>query len=56
MVKAICPICKLEVALPDDVIEGEIVEHDCGVALEVIKVDGRLFLKPLEGVEEDWGE
>jgi alpha-aminoadipate carrier protein LysW len=54
--KAACPVCKLEVELPDDVIEGEIVEHECGVVLEVVKVNGELKLKVLEGVEEDWGE
>ncbi len=51
-----CPICGLDVEVPDDVISGEIVEHECGAVLEVIQYDGGITLKPLEGVQEDWGE
>ncbi len=54
--KATCPICKITFELPDDVVDGEIVEHDCGVTLEVKLVNGEVVLKPLEGVYEDWGE
>ncbi len=54
--KATCPICKIAFELPDDVVDGEIVEHDCGVTLEVKLVNGEVVLKPLEGVYEDWGE
>lgn len=51
-----CPICGLDVDVPDDALPGEVVEHDCGAALEVVKVGDTLELRPLEGVEEDWGE
>ncbi|RLG85535.1 MAG: sulfonate ABC transporter [Thermoprotei archaeon] len=57
MPSAKCPICGLNVELPDDVLPGEIIEHECGVVLEVVKDrnDG-VVLKPLEGISEDWGE
>ncbi|HDN76092.1 MAG: sulfonate ABC transporter [Thermoprotei archaeon] len=52
-----CPVCGLDVEVPDDVLPGEIVEHECGATLEVVKSnDGSYHLKPLEGVSEDWGE
>ncbi|MEM0038507.1 MAG: alpha-aminoadipate/glutamate carrier protein LysW/ArgW [Zestosphaera sp.] len=51
-----CPVCGGEVNVPDDALPGELVEHECGITLEVV-VDGDLVgLKPLEGVREDWGE
>ena len=51
-----CPECAAEVSLPNDVMEGEIVQcPDCGVELEVISVDPpAVELAPEE--EEDWGE
>ncbi len=51
-----CPECEADVTLPEDVMEGEIVQcPDCGVELEVISVDPpQLDLAPEE--EEDWGE
>jgi alpha-aminoadipate carrier protein LysW len=56
VIKAKCPVCGREVELPDDVMSGEVVEHDCGVTLEVI-VDGKnVKLKVFEEVSEDWGE
>ena len=55
-VEALCPVCKLKVELPDDVVEGEVVEHDCGVVLEVKILNGKVELKALEGILEDWGE
>ncbi len=52
-----CPVCGLEVEVPDDALPGEIIEHECGTTLEVVQTsDGSLALKPLEGVSEDWGE
>jgi alpha-aminoadipate carrier protein LysW len=44
------------VALPDDVMEGEIVQcPDCGVELEVTSVEPpQVEMAPEE--EEDWGE
>jgi alpha-aminoadipate carrier protein LysW len=54
--QAECPECAGEVDLPDDVMEGEIVQcPDCGVELEVISADPPIVdLAPEE--EEDWGE
>ena len=51
-----CPECAADVSLPNDVMEGEIVQcPECGVELEVINIDPpTLELAPEE--EEDWGE
>lgn len=51
-----CPECAAEVNLPDDVMEGEIIQcPDCGAELEVVSVDPpTLELAPEE--QEDWGE
>jgi len=51
-----CPECAAEVALPADVVEGEIVQcPECGLELEVVAIDPpQLDLAPEE--EEDWGE
>ena len=52
-----CPICGGPVEVPDDAMPGELIEHECGVTLEVSKTPtGELVLKPFEGVQEDWGE
>jgi len=52
-----CPICGLDVEVPDDVLPGEVIEHECGTTLEVVKSsDNSYQLKPLEGISEDWGE
>ncbi len=51
-----CPVCGLPVAVPDDAVSGELVDHDCGVALEIVIDRGRILLKPFESVGEDWGE
>lgn len=53
--KSRCPICGREAILADDVMPGEVVEHDCGVTLEVVIDGDRVLLKPLE-IGEDWGE
>lgn len=54
--QAECPECAADVSLPDDVMEGEIVQcAECGVELEVVNLDPpALDLAPEE--EEDWGE
>lgn len=51
-----CPECAADVTLPDDVMEGEIIQcGDCGAELEVVSLDPpTLELAPEE--EEDWGE
>jgi len=52
-----CPVCGSPVEVPDDAMPGELIDHDCGVTLEVVKKDdGSFELKPFEGVGEDWGE
>jgi alpha-aminoadipate carrier protein LysW len=51
-----CPECAAAVALPTDVVAGEIVQcAECGVELEVVK-DGAVGLRPAPEEEEDWGE
>ena len=54
--RAECPECAADVTLPDDVMEGEIVQcGECGAELEVIELNPlTLDLAPEE--EEDWGE
>ena len=51
-----CPICGLPVRLPEDVMEGEVIEHECGATLEVRRSGGGLRLVPLDGIVDDWGE
>ena len=51
-----CPECEGAVALPADVMQGEIVPcDDCGVELEV-KVLEPLELTMAPEIQEDWGE
>ncbi len=55
--KAKCPVCGADVELPDDVMDGEIVEcPSCGAQLEVKKSGDKIELKLAEEVGEDWGE
>ncbi len=56
MVKVKCPVCGEEVEVPDDALPGEIIEHDCGAVLEVVRENGEIKLKLFEEVGEDWGE
>ncbi|BAN90391.1 alpha-aminoadipate/glutamate carrier protein LysW [Aeropyrum camini] len=51
-----CPVCGLDVSLPEDAVSGELIEHDCGVVLEVVESGGQFALRVFGGVEEDWGE
>ena len=51
-----CPVCGLDVELDNDVMDGELIEHDCGAVLEVKIVDGEVKLVEFEGSMEDWGE
>ncbi len=51
-----CPICGGPVEVPDDAVSGEIIEHDCGISLEVVVEKSTVKLRPFEGVGEDWGE
>ena len=54
--QANCPECDAECALPDDVLENEIIQcAECGAELEVVSLDPpTLNLAPEE--EEDFGE
>ena len=56
--KAKCPECDVDLAIPDDVIDGEIIScPDCGMDFEVtIKEGGGVGLRPAEIEGEDWGE
>jgi len=51
-----CPVCGLPVSIPDDAVSGELVDHDCGVTLEIVINNGVISLKPFESAGEDWGE
>ncbi len=51
-----CPECAANVALPADVMEGEIVQcPECGLELEVLSL-APLSLAQAPEEEEDWGE
>lgn len=51
-----CPVCGLPVEVPDDAVSGELVDHECGVSLEVVINNGTIIVKPFQGAGEDWGE
>ncbi|WP_338599727.1 alpha-aminoadipate/glutamate carrier protein LysW [Sulfolobus tengchongensis] len=51
-----CPICGGDVSVEDDALPGELVEHECGAQLEIIKQNGKLSLRLAEQIGEDWGE
>ena len=53
-----CTECGAAIAVPDDVIVGEIVScKDCASEYEVAQVSsGGVILKAAEKVGEDWGE
>ena len=51
-----CSECEVEVPVPADAVQGEVVEcPGCSVELEVIGVDP-LELAPAPEMAEDWGE
>ena len=58
MVKCECPSCFFEFELDENTIEGEVIPcSDCGVDLEVIKIEGDIAkVEIAEMTEEDWGE
>ena len=57
MVFSSCPDCYLEIDVPEDVMEGEILScEDCGLDLEVEIVDNRIEIIPIAIEKEDWGE
>ncbi len=56
-IKAKCPVCGAEIELPDDVMDGEIIECEaCGAQLEVKREGDKVELKVAEETAEDWGE
>jgi alpha-aminoadipate carrier protein LysW len=56
--KVSCPECSAAIEAPDDVMLKEILScPDCGLELEVVKVDGeKLELQKILIEKEDWGE
>ena len=51
-----CPVCGADVALPDDVESGEIIDcQACGAELEVLETNPPVLEEAPE-LEEDWGE
>ena len=58
MAKCECPSCFFEFDLDDGTIEGEVIScPDCGVDLEVVKINGEIAkVEEAEMTEEDWGE
>jgi alpha-aminoadipate carrier protein LysW len=56
--KVSCPECNADIEAPDDVMLKEILNcPDCGLELEVVKVDGeKLELQKILIEKEDWGE
>ncbi len=56
MVKLACPKCGLPLEVEDDVLDGELIEHDCGTIFEVKKINGVLKLEEFNEPMEDWGE
>ena len=58
MAKCECPSCYFEIELDEGTIEGEVIPcPDCGVDLEITKIDGETAKAEIaEMAEEDWGE
>jgi len=58
MVKYKCPECDVDVDVPDDALDGEIVScPDCGEEFEVnIRKNKKIELKKMITEREDWGE
>ena len=51
-----CPVCGGETEIPDDPMEGELLEcPECGVELEILALDP-ITLGEAPEAEEDWGE
>jgi len=58
MAKCECPSCYFEFGLDDGTIKGEVIPcPDCGVDLEITKIDGdKAEVEIAEMCEEDWGQ
>jgi alpha-aminoadipate carrier protein LysW len=54
--RAVCVVCEGSVALPENVLVGEILLcGDCGTELEVVSLDP-VAVEEAPQVQEDWGE
>lgn len=53
-----CPDCDVELKIPKDVMQGEILScPNCGLEMEVKQIKGEsVELQELEIIGEDWGE
>lgn len=53
-----CPECDIDIVVPDDALDGEIVScPDCGEELEVNIINNKkIELKKMITEREDWGE
>ncbi len=53
-----CEMCGGNIAVPEDVIQGEILAcPDCGLDFEIQSLtSGHISLRPAEAIKEDWGE
>jgi alpha-aminoadipate carrier protein LysW len=58
MVNYKCPECDIDIDVPDDAIDGEILSClDCGEEFEVnIRKNKKIELKKMIAEREDWGE
>lgn len=56
--QATCPVCDVQITLPADVAESEVVTcTDCKSRLVVDRIEGeKAHLSEAPEVEEDWGE
>lgn len=53
-----CSMCGGNIAVPNDVIQGEIVScADCGLEFEIQEISTNgVVLRAAEEIKEDWGE
>ena len=53
-----CEMCGGNIAVPEDVIQGEILAcPDCGLDFEIQSLtSGHISLRAAEAIKEDWGE
>lgn len=54
---AACPECAADIYLPEKTVVGEIVDcPECGVELEVVRLNPEVVLELAPEEQEDWGE
>lgn len=56
--EAECSVCGGSIAIPSDIIQGEILAcPDCGVEFEIQELNNdSAVLRAAEEIKEDWGE